>query len=689
MDLIGQVSESLDTEYDDVNELGGGFFYAQAPKKDRSEARSALIYACGSTDGLRNVADDVVAGFRAHISRYGPDERNLVATRMSGLNASHAKALSTLSVVRQWPIEFHDRFYRFRPDKKGAAAFSLTFARNHRALISDQRVQQRFEVRRGTATRSDDLLDALTGQAEANEARPSLTLVTAPAGAGKTIIFNAFYAWLYERFHAIKQRKKGVFPRPLFFIPEMLATQDEYSFERLMDAVLATDSAMPISGEHLLWLHRNGYVSLMFDGIDEILAQQNDFLEALCGSLAAPDSRAKVVLCMRDGLLDTSEPIRNFLDRLEQTNNCVINEYRLLPWNEDDRKRLFTLRASDWVKQLDKPSPQRNGHFLAAPGLSVGDETRLVAALEASVANTPYLSNLLTNPFYCEVVADAYFSSREFDVPMPSGAFELLDGLLRQMLRREREKLTWRNRTTDGTSNAEAEPDPLDAFFTPRTEELLMGFANTVSSIPHYLSVPGRSDREELRLQALLSLAAAAAHANRRRSTAKTSALAVETLSALLDDTLGGPAHTEAEQRMRALLALKQLAFFGAGGSAGTVDFTHEIIADFLAGRHTASLLVEAVQPQFRFWLLPAGSELLRQPDRLTSILGSATRSPDGVFEGSLRWHLSMSEDNVRLVKRFLARARRDPLVGYLDEIIEPLAGKKRKARGKLRAANA
>lgn len=667
MDLIRQVTESLESEYEDVDALGDGFFYAQTPKKPRAEARSALVYACASSDGLQRVAEQVVAGFRAHIARLNPDERNLVATRLSGLNASHAKALTALSVLRQWPIEFHDRFYRYRPDKKGAAAFSLTFARHHRALITDERVRQRFEVRRGPGLDSDDLLDALTGEAEANVATPSLTLITAPAGAGKTIIFNAFYAWLYERFHAVKQRKKGTFPRPLFFIPEMLASRDEYGFEKLMEAVLATDSAMPISGDHLLWLHRNGFVSMMFDGIDEILAQQTDFFDALYGSLTAPESRAKVVLCMRDGLLDTSEPIRQFLDRLRASGApCTIHEYRLLPWDEDDRHRLFTLRATEWVRQLDEPSPV-NGHLLAAIGPKAGDEPRVVAALEASVAGAPHLAALLSNPFYCDVVADAYFASREFDVPMPTSEFDLLDGLLRQMLRRERGKLTWRNQASDAPTNGEA--DPLATFFTHETERMLAGSMARVSNVPHYLKVPGRSDREELGLQALLSVVAAAAHANRRQSNAEDSTVAVETLSALLDSAFGGPSSSEPQTRMRAMLALKQLAFFGGGGAMGTVDFTHEIIADFLAGRHAVSLLVEAVQPKFKFWLIPQGSDLRREPTKLQTILGSTRRSPDGVFEGSIRWHLRVSAENNRLIRGFLKRAPRDAFVDYLREI--------------------
>jgi hypothetical protein len=87
----------------------------------------------------------------------------------------------------------------------------------------------------------------------------------------------------------------------------------------------------------------------------------------------------------------------------------------------------------------------------------------------------------------------------------------------------------------------------------------------------------------------------------------------------------------------RLLTVLVQFAFFGPGRRAGSVDFTHHILADYLAGRYAVALLrQEAEYQEMHAGQRATVSDIARRASAFRQAIGTAQFAPGSLFHRSI-----------------------------------------------------
>lgn len=379
---------------------------------------------------------------------------------------------------------------------------------------------------------------------------PKLRILQGSAGGGKTVAFNALVSSLFAEFIAAKRARRES-RRPIAFLPHHLRNENIGYVDDVIAGVMNTDAAEAVTTKQFRWLLRNGKSIWLFDGLDEFYAGSEDFLSFLREELTAPDSDAQIVLCTRDSLMNSSAALRSFVEeRMESGNEIEI--YGVLPWTGDA-----------WHKLAKLESEFRN---LGSEDRDLADEFR--KAIETS----PILRELARLPFYCRLLFEIFADHRSLDVD----EFSVIEFLLRRILDREQGKniFRWKDFVdVDQLTSmirqefsrfgidetAELQPrDMLEKFFVEEGREILLEVLETIAH-EQYLKINNIDRREEIAVED------------------------VRRLPGLSD------VRSDIADRLRTTLA--QLALFGPGRSAGYIDFTHPILAEYLAARHAAKLL--------------------------------------------------------------------------------------------------
>lgn len=488
---------------------------------------------------------------------------------LTGLSNELRQEIARLGIGLRVPVQFFDTPYRADPDggfgtgeARGARSVFSDYLRSQAAAIKG-RVPQPYHAltqlggERGGFATGEDLLTHLFAQLAKAPEVGEVIVIAGAAGAGKSSLFAALFAALFEHFTAEK-RSQRLAPRPILFLPEHIRSARVTSMSGLLAAVAETDAAAATPPRLMSWLNVAGFTTWMFDGLDEFFAGETDFVATLEQRLA-PASRGRVVLCTRDSLLTTSSALSAFLDGRVSTGRGV-TLYELARWERPSQ------RALAWMRLAGRLPP-------AASGGDPAPVARFLAALDAS----PVASDLAALPFYCDLMLAA--ASRPA-ADQPRDEFELLGTTVEAMIDREAAKLasgeigfTW------------------DVFAGADT------FVDVAEMVEKWGAPRFAAAGERERLQALLEaigrdrlveLIEGIAHLLRcnERFPGEARGLSVDELEELGQIYLDVGVDPEIEPRV--LLAIVQLAFFGPGAAQGTVRFSHEIIADYLAARHAA-----------------------------------------------------------------------------------------------------
>ncbi len=589
--LLRAVEQSLAADRNQTEVTPGGFLFSRRWAKGPGREMSTLTLVVPGEQGIPSAQHGVILdACRTTMAQYKPDEAFLVVESGKGISNVFRAQLARAGFILNGPIEFFDRFYKVETRVAGRSRDPLkAFAAVNRHLI-EQRVPQAFEPvgldgQPLEEAGADDLFSLLDQALEDFPSGPRIHLVVGQAGGGKSILFNALYARLFDRFQVYKRRHTaGLFPRPVFFLPEALRRSRHYSFDQLMDALFETVGAEPVSRGFMDWLHVNGHALLMFDGMDEFFARQSDLFDVLSENLLAVGSRAQVVICARDSLLGTNQRLVEFLTRVrERKGPDAVRAWRLKPWDASARRGLAYL-------ELDRRMPSADE----------GQVARQVEAFEAELGKSPALEQLAGTPFYCKLLLDEFVDGG--GKPLPEDDLVLLDRAVMALLERERTKLSAREQeaaleTQRPASDLDEElAFPFDDFLQEDQILTLEKLRDRASMGKMTQDAVGKASafRSELGMQGMIDLLGAAAHAFRRNQALKVagSGLAVETLRGLFE-AHRGTAEMNEDERFRAMLILQQVAFFTLGPERDTVDFTHEFLADYLAARHAAHILRE------------------------------------------------------------------------------------------------
>ena len=474
--------------------------------------------------------------FKREMTQGGPGTRGVYLTpRRRGLSQSF---VATASVALgeggiRVPVEFFDSEYRHERGGEGTQSVIANLSARAAAI---HRVPQPFSVRHSLrvsdrAPGGTDLVEYVAEKLVIPPREPRLWLIDGSAGLGKTVAFNALVSKVYRRFTEAKAQRTRC-PRPIAFNERHLRHQAAGRVDDLIAALMATELARPVTAAQFRWLLTGGFSTWMFDGLDEVYAGNPAFFDQLSALLDAPGSVAQIVICTRDSLLTSSDAVQGFVQARLGRGQLEVLE--LAPWDETAWRELA-------------------GAQLPPEGVDA-----FVSAIQAS----PSLTQLASLPFYC-----AELVKRSVGGTPLTGAdeFAVMGQLVDRMLEREYAKdiFAW--------SDFVGMPDEIRR--RPLTDDVREQAATLL---------------EEAGRQQVVDLIELLAHMRHRTPAGADAVLPVAMIRDLLTMNQPLPDDPNSED---AVLALVQFAFFGLGERAGSVDFSHPLLGEYLAGRYALRLL--------------------------------------------------------------------------------------------------
>lgn len=321
----------------------------------------------------------------------------------AGLTADFRRTANYLSVKVVGPAQFFDTDMKWeRSDRQTVSATQDLLERGRKAV--KERAPQPFSYSYGTK-RGDDLLPFLV-ETLRDEASKPVHFVVGPAGMGKSYLFDALFAQLYEAFIYDKRRNQ-LSRRPFPLLPDHLrgASAATANVNSILNDFLETDFARPLTRQVFEWRLINGSAVWLIDGLDEVIARDEDFFTTLFElETAEVDANPKILICVRDSLLSTDPALRDFCSYHEE----AMDLYRLEPW---ERESIVSLTGQEL-------EPRQAHEFLE------------------TVAQDESLQHLTTIPFYLSILIDEYQSGEL----VSSSEQRLIERALDRLLDREYEK---------------------------------------------------------------------------------------------------------------------------------------------------------------------------------------------------------------------------------------------------------
>lgn len=573
------------------------------------------------------------------------------------------------------PVQFFDAAYvqdqaAGRRAREGVFARLLTLAEAE----APRRIAQPFTLRRGLADRTGtpggDLVEHLETALADPPDGPRLFVVDGNAGGGKSFAFNQVVARLYREFVAAKQAQVAR-SRPMPFLPDYLRRTDAAGYadgadavgyvRDLVRAVAQTEMGGIVPADQLNWLVRNGHAIWMFDGLDEFYDGAEDFFPFLAGLLTDRSSRAQVLICTRDSLLSSSPRMRAFLEdpRLAP----VLHICELQPWGPASWRAIAELELESGRKGS---SPK-------------------VESFLATVGGSPGIAEAATLPFYCSILIEHFKRHGGLLEPAkgrlgggvrqllrPDGTalrdeLDVLDLLAERMVDREHDKaiFRWRDFVDAGTLEDAAklrdivgEMSREDAAGAQAAEAILdelLHAKDGASPLSQALDAAGRRN--------LMDLIGSVAWARRRQGAGEAGTAASRELTEAFDQTTAGPASDDAGAKLVRILV--QFAFFGAGRQPGAIDFSHPILADYLAARYATTMLEWVAGSYAAGGLRPEAADT-----GIRNWIGTTEITPGGVFERAIARAAARDSDLAALLADARDRGRMpEPAAGLLARI--------------------
>jgi len=465
------------------------------------------------------VEEEILNRFKGASAKFRGSRLYLLVDTTEGLSAdfrNEAKRRFGASIVV--PSLFFDTPFKWDLAREtGSAARDLVRIGQD---FEQRRVPQSY-VRLDARGRGDDLASDILADidAAARDLEPVIWFVVAPAGQGKTIFFSSLFASVYERFQDQK-RRQVVYPRPLPMVPEHLREAAGPNVRGLIDAFLRTDLAMAAKPRLFDWLIDTRHAVWMLDGLDEVIAGDEQFFPFVEDRVTAPNSRPAIVICVRDSLFESNDALAEFRSYY----SSITRVYRLEGWG-DEVRRLFT-----WLK-LEGRRPRNEER-----------DTVRVASFLRYLESHPPIRELAASPYYASLLLDAHEGGGSLAA---ADDVALLEHAIEQMCRREY-----------------AKPGPLKEDLLP-----LEAFLEWLEYLAESSFETSGVTVSELREWASL-------------------------LPALLQRSV-----SDAEEH-RIVEQVAMAPFLTQSATYGRLDFTHELLAEYLLGRRLCRLF-DSSPPRF------------------------------------------------------------------------------------------
>jgi hypothetical protein len=337
----------------------------------------------------------------------------IVAQTLEGFSRDFRSEAVKYRVKMLVPIWFFDT--PFRIEENPSATSPITKLRD--PGLPHERVSQPFCVLINDQPQEHgtDLLPVLYDELR-QPLGSCLRIIVGAAGAGKTVLFKTLFSRLYQHFLE-KKRKQEVFPRPIPLIPEYLRQASALRVEELFDSFIRTDVAASLQPSTFDWMLVNGYSMWLFDGLDELYAGDPDFFDRFLDLVTWPGSKAKILICVRNSLLKTSDTFNRFLNEFGIED--PIRVYQLKDWDTAS-KRTFA-----WIS-LEKRVPRKEEN-----------DTPQVTQFRSIISKSDSLNKLSSLPYYCDLLLDQFKQAtlREF-----TDDFGLIEYAIKGIIKREMDK---------------------------------------------------------------------------------------------------------------------------------------------------------------------------------------------------------------------------------------------------------
>ena len=244
---------------------------------------------------------------------------------------------------------------------------------------------------------------------------PAVRVIVGKAGIGKSFLFNALFARLYDNFLDEKRHQRST-PRPIPLVPTYLNGLYALRTELLIDNFLRTDVASPVGRDSFEWLLVNGFASWLLDGLDELYTGDANFFYYLLDLITRPNSRAQITIWCRDSLLTTSDAFAEFRTTC---GTDALELYHLNDWERSSKRTFAWIRMEERHPRAAEPDPQRITQFLQ------------------TIDTSPTLRELSGLPFYCHLLVEEFCRSGRLEF---NDDVALLTYVVDSMIAREKQK---------------------------------------------------------------------------------------------------------------------------------------------------------------------------------------------------------------------------------------------------------
>ena len=316
----------------------------------------------------------------------------VVAPLREGFSRDAQQALRESRVRFLAPIQFFDSRFRVEESKKAASSIADIREEAKSMLRVPQSFRTDFDADDSRTRSNQDLFLRLKDDLSKNDGA-SIRIIVGRAGIGKSYLFKALFADLYQGFLEAKRGLRSL-PRPIPLLPEHLRKTQSLRTEDLIESFLRTDVADPMSSETFKWLLVEGYATWLLDGLDELYAGDPGFFDYLLGLVTTPGTMAQVGIWCRDSLLTTSQAFSEFQELC--AGDDILKIYRLEDWGERSKRQFVWLQREGRLPRPDEGDSAEVRAFLEA--LSRDEATEVISGL----------------PLYCKILYDQYRENRDF-----------------------------------------------------------------------------------------------------------------------------------------------------------------------------------------------------------------------------------------------------------------------------------